>query len=305
MAAAELDFGVAGAGWRGALALEFKSAGERTFLAKRRHEGPFCVQQPFYPGDGACHTYLLHPPGGLAGGARLELDARVDGGAAALLTTPAATKFYRSDGAPSVVTQSLQAARGASLEWLPLETILFGGSRARIETRVELVRGARFIGWELTSLGRPLSRDAYATGSLEQRTRISLDGAPLLIERLAFTAGEALLDADYGLAGRNVWGALYAYPADTEGLAAARESLAATSDTSDTNARASASFTNASGATFCAPARCGATLLDELLVVRYLGTRPESARTALEALWAAVRAAVVGRVPCAPRIWRT
>jgi urease accessory protein len=46
-------------------------------------------------------------------------------------------------------------------------------------------------------------------------------------------------------------------------------------------------------------------LLGELLVVRFLGSRPESARTALEALWAALRAAVVGHAPCAPRIWRT
>jgi urease accessory protein len=46
-------------------------------------------------------------------------------------------------------------------------------------------------------------------------------------------------------------------------------------------------------------------LLDDLLVVRYLGTRPESARTTFESLWAALRAAVVGRAACAPRIWRT
>src|SRR5690606_4366820 len=172
MAAVERD--VAPAGWHAALALAFRHAGNRTVLAARRHEGPFCVQRPFYPGDGVCHTYLLHPPGGLAGGDRLVLDARVTQDAAALLTTPAATKLYRSDGEPSVVAQTLRAERGASLEWLPLETMLCGGSRAQIETRVELERGARFIGWELTSLGRPLSQDTYATGALVQCTRIAL-----------------------------------------------------------------------------------------------------------------------------------
>ena len=63
-------------------------------------------------------------------------------------------------------------AAGATLEWLPLDTILFGGSRALIETDVELAPGARFIGWEQLSLGRPLSGDRYATGTLEQHTRI-------------------------------------------------------------------------------------------------------------------------------------
>lgn len=291
MAAIELD--AVTAGWHAALALDFRHAGDRTVLAARRHEGPFCVQRPFHPGDGVCHTYLLHPPGGLAGGDRLVLDARVAAGAAALLTTPAATKLYRSDGAPSVVVQSLRVERGASLEWLPLETMLFGGSRARIETHVDLERSARFIGWELTSLGRPLSLDAYATGSVVQRTRIALDGAPLLSERLAFAAGDALLDADYGLAGRRVWGALYACPADATVLATARAALG------------ELGALGTLGAERADDARCGATLIDELLVVRYLGTRHEAARTALESVWAAIRAAIIGRAPCPPRIWRT
>lgn len=299
MAAVERD--VVPAGWHAALALAFRRAGGRTVLAARRHEGPFCVQRPFHPGDGVCHTYLLHPPGGLAGGDRLVLDARVAADAAVLLTTPAATKLYRSDGDASVVVQNLRAESGASLEWLPQETILFGGSRARIETRVELARGARFIGWELTSLGRPLSQDAYATGSLVQRTRIALDGVPLLSERLAFAAGDALLDAEYGLGGRNVWGTLYACPADAAVLTAARASLAATS----TAASAATTTTSTAGTKNAAGARCGATLLDELLVVRWLGSHPEAARTALESLWAAIRAAVVGHAPCPPRIWRT
>ncbi len=134
-----------------------------TVVARRRHEGPFCIQRPFYPGDGACHVYLLHPPGGLAAGDELDLTVDVEPGAAALLTTPAATKFYRSDGAPSVQRQTLRVAAGAALEWLPLDTILFGGSRALIETDVVLAPGARFIGWEQLSLGRPLSGDRYAT----------------------------------------------------------------------------------------------------------------------------------------------
>ena len=88
--------------WRGELALQFAPSERGTVVARRRHEGPFCIQRPFYPGDGTCHVYLLHPPGGLAAGDELILDAAAEHGAAALLTTPAATKFYRSEGLPSV-----------------------------------------------------------------------------------------------------------------------------------------------------------------------------------------------------------
>ena len=281
MAAIELD--AVTAGWHAALALDFRHAGDRTVLAARRHEGPFCVQRPFHPGDGVCHTYLLHPPGGLAGGDRLVLDARVAAGAATLLTTPAATKLYRSDGAPSVVVQSLRVERGASLEWLPLETMLFGGSRARIETEIELDTEARFIGWEVTALGRPLSGDRYATGTLDQRTRVLAGGAVLLEERLRLCAGERLLTAPWGLAGFKVCGTLYAYPAGPTALERVRARLPGRSR----------------------EAAAAATRLGPLLVVRCLAQQVERVREIFESLWAELRPLLLARPPSAPRIWQT
>jgi urease accessory protein len=269
--------------WRGALELRFAAAAHGTVVADKRHEGPFCIQRPFRPGDGVCHVYLLHPPGGLAAGDELILDAAVEPGAAALLTTPAATKFYRSDGSPSVQRQRLRVAAGATLEWLPQESLLFGGSRALIETEVELAAGARFIGWEQLSLGRPLSGDRYAAGTLEQHTRIDVDGEPLLYESLRFSAGDRLLAADCGLKSLGVCGALYAFPANDPLLVCVRERLGAATPS----------------------LRAGATLLGELLVVRCLAAEPEALRNLFEALWCELRPGVVGRTPSAPRIWRT
>jgi urease accessory protein len=270
-------------------------------IAARRHEGPLCVQRPFYPGDGACHVYLLHPPGGLAAGDELLLDVDVERGAAALLTTPASTKFYRSDGAPSVQLQALRVADGASLEWLPLDTILFGGSRARIATDVYLEPGSRFVGWEVTVLGRARSGDDYASGSLEMRTRIHLAGAPLLLERLRLSAGAPLLRAPWGLDGCRVWGALYAFPADERVLEHVRERIGAAAQSID-------SLTgNGRGAERAEPGRTryGATLLGKLLVLRALAADLEELRGALEGVWHEVRPAVVGLTASAPRIWKT
>lgn len=277
--------------WRGALALKLAATPRGTAIAERRHEGPFCIQRPFYPGDGVCHVYLLHPPGGLAAGDELDLTADVGPGASALLTTPAATKFYRSDGAPSVQRQRLRVAAGAALEWLPQESILFGGSRAMVETDVELARGARFIGWEQLSLGRPLSGDRYATGTLEQHMRISCDGEPLLYESLRFSAGDRLLAADCGLRSLGVCGALYAYPANDPLLVRVRTRLGAATPSPERPA--------------ATQLRCGATLLGELLVVRCLAREPEALRNLFEALWCELRPDVIGRTPSAPRVWRT
>ena len=277
--------------WRGALDLSFAAAARGTVVTRRRHEGPFCIQRPFYPGDGVCHVYLLHPPGGLAAGDELDLSVDVEPGAAVLLTTPAATKFYRSDGAPSVQRQTLRVAAGASLEWLPLDTILFGGSRALIETDVVLAPGARFIGWEQLSLGRPLSGDRYATGTLEQHTRIGSAEDPLLIESLRLAAGDRLLAADWGLASFGVCGALYAYPANDPLLVRIRARLGAATPSHERPA--------------ATDLRCGATLLGELLVVRCLAREPEALRNLFEALWCELRPDVVGRAPSVPRVWRT
>lgn len=284
MAAAEAL--IAPGSWRGALSLRFAQAHGKTVVAKRRHEGPFCIQRAFYPGDGVCHVYLLHPPGGLAGGDRLDLDTEVDSDAAVLLTTPASTKFYRSDRLPSAQSQVLHIAAHASLEWLPLDTILFGGSRAQIATEVRLQSTAKFIGWEMTSLGRPLSGDTYAAGALEQRMRIYVDGEPRVHERTQWRAGAPIFSAQWGLAGFGVWGALYAYPANAKLVALVRERL----NTLPDNFREQ---------------RVAATLLGGVLVVRCLSRHPEELRTTFETLWAAIRSTVIDRVASAPRIWKT
>jgi urease accessory protein len=290
MAAAETE-AAAHARWRGALALELAPVVGTTAVTRRRHEGPLTIQRPFYPGDGTCHVYLLHPPGGLAAGDVLDLDVEIATGGAALLTTPAATKFYRSDGAPSVQRQKLRVAAGASLEWLPLDTILFGGSRAVIETDVELAPGARFIGWEQLSLGRPFSGDYYAAGTLEQHTRIACGADPLLLESLRFAAGDRLLTAACGLQSFGVCGVLYAFPASDPLLVRVRTRLGAATPSPEPQTSTQM--------------RCGATLLGELLVVRCLAREPEALRNLFETLWCDLRPGVLSRNASPPRVWRT
>src|SRR5687767_12620266 len=104
--------------WRASLDLAYERRGSRTVLASRRHDGPLVVQKPLYPeGDAVCHTILVHPPGGIAGGDALSLD--IDAGAAAhvLLTTPAAGKWYRTAGPEASQRVSIRAAAGACVEW--------------------------------------------------------------------------------------------------------------------------------------------------------------------------------------------
>ncbi len=270
-------------GWRAELALGFERRGARSVLAARRHDGPLEVQKPLYPeGEGVCHAIVLHPPGGIAGGDELEISARVGEGAHALLTTPGAGKWYRSAGAWARQSIGFEVARGACLEWLPQETIVFDGALAEMRTEVRLERGARFIGWEILCLGRTGSGERFARGACRLATGIERDGGMLWHERGRIEGGSAMLDSPAGLGGQPVAGTLLAAAPsiDDSVLAACRELHPAAGE----------------GAV---------TRLPGLLVARYVGASSEPARNWFIALWRVLRPALLGREAIEPRIWRT
>ena len=270
------------AGWRACIELDFERRGERTVLARRRHQGPLMVQSAFYPEGGTCHVYLLHPPGGLVGGDELRLEVHAAPASHALLTTPAAGKFYRSDGARSRLTQRMRVARGATLEWLPAESIVFQGARCVLDSRIELESGARLLAWEAWVLGRPASGEAFHAGSFRQCQELWLDRRPLLVERNDAIGGSAWLRGAWGLAGRAAAATLLAYPGDEQAVQAARRAIGGGSEV------------------FAA-----ASVLDGLLVCRVLAGGLLELRAQLERWWHALRPLITGRVAVAPRIWAT
>jgi urease accessory protein len=265
-------------GWHAEIALRFAPRGERTVLAARRQSGPLTVQRPFYPeADGVCHTYLLHPPAGIVGGDDLRMSFELDSGAHALVTTPAATRWYFSRGAGARVHQRAALADGATLEWLPQETLLFDGAHAQLTTRVDLQRGARFCGWEILGLGRPACGERFLNGQLDFRFETFRDGAPLLLERLRGGAG-----GPAGLRGHDACATFVATPADASALERARQCLDIAPET-----------------------LCAATLIGDVLVGRGLAAHCEPLVSAFRTLWSALRPLILGRVAEPPRIWHT
>ncbi|AOV15944.1 hypothetical protein BJI67_01620 [Acidihalobacter aeolianus] len=272
------------AGWPAFLALRFGARGGHSYVASRRHHGPLLIQRPFYPEGGVCHAYLLHPPAGVVGGDSLRLEAEVASGAHALMTTPSAGKFYSSPQRIARVAQRLRVAPGAALEWLPQETILFEGARAELDTRVELTGDARYFGWEVVCLGRPAAGTGFGEGHWRQHLEVRVDGRPVLIERLALDAGDALLEAAWGLQGQGVSATLVAAGSGACGhLDSLHEAGLGT------------------------PARGfgGLTETGGLLVGRFLGAEGADARQWFEALWCWLRPRICGVPACPPRIWRT
>ena len=267
-------------GWQASLQLGFRPQARRTVLAERRRLGPLAVQRPFYPEGGICHVYLLHPPGGVVGGDTLDIDVHVRSGAQALVTTPGATKFYRSGGPRASQDQHLIVAPGASLEWLPQENIFFPGAQAMLQTNVELQGDARLALWEIHCLGRPTIDEVFESGRIDSRTAIVRDGVPLVLDRLRVSAdNRSRLSL---MAGLPVGGTLYLSHAGEDEVEACRDLLLVEG-----------------------PDYAGATLIDDILVVRYLGRSTERARRLFNAVWQLLRPSTLGRTASVPRIWST
>ncbi len=131
---------------------------------------------------------FLNTAGGLTGGDRFAYDGRIGPGAAATLTTQTAERAYRSAGGAAEMTVDLVAGAGATLHWLPQETILFDGAALDRRTTVTLHGDATLLMVESLVLGRAAMGETVAALDLTDRRTITRDGAPLLIEPLRLTA---------------------------------------------------------------------------------------------------------------------
>jgi urease accessory protein len=268
-------------GWFAQLDLSYAQRSDKTIIHQRRHVGPLTIQRPFYPEGKVCHTYVLHPPGGVVGGDQLTLNVSLESGAHALITTPASAKFYRSDGAIARQQQNFSVADGGILEYLPQDTILFDASKVNTQTRIQLTAQAQFAGWEILCQGRPASGEKFNTGQCRQVYEIYREGKPLVIERTQLRGNSEMQRAKWGLADYPVLGTMLVTGATAQLLALARETCAGEA------------------------ALVSATLMHDVLVCRYLGWQGIEAREWFSRVWQAIRPAWIGRAACRPRIWDT
>jgi urease accessory protein len=271
-------------GWEARLRLEYERRDGQSLLTARRHEGPLRVQKPLYPeGDGTCHTIVVHPPGGIADGDRLELDLSLREGARALLTTPGATKWYRATVAGARQELRFDIEPGAMLEWLPQESIVFDGARAEMTTRVRLHGDALYLGWEILCLGRQAAGERFSRGRVRLKAEIWREGLRLWNEFALLHGDDPQLESPVGCAGHPVCATML---------------LAGTTIDAEL-------LTRLRQVTVGDGIRAGITTLPGVLVARCLAPYAEPVRQYFTALWGLLRPAVSGRAALAPRIWST
>ncbi len=224
---------------------------------------------------------LLTTSGGLAGGDRLRLSVGLEAGARAVVTTAAAEKVYRSLGPDATVTVTLAAAPGAWLEWLPHETILFDGARLVRAIAAELASGARLLAAETVVFGRAARGEHFTRGLLQESWRIRCGGRLVWVDALR-------LDGDIGR--------LIAAPAGLAGAGALATALYIGEDAPGHLAAARALAEEGGGA---------ATLVNGVLLARFLAPRAEMVRRGLARYVAGLRRAAAGLPAALPRLWQS
>jgi urease accessory protein len=135
---------------------------------------------------GGNEAILINTSGGIAGGDRFAYDIGVEAGSHLTVTTQAAERVYRTLGPPGEVNVKLNADAGASLFWLPQETILFDGASLSRHFEVDLAGGARFLAVESIILGRMAMGEQVRTAALRDRWRIRQAGRLILADDLTF-----------------------------------------------------------------------------------------------------------------------
>jgi urease accessory protein len=290
------------AGWHAHLALRYwvdASTGTPTTRAHDLHEGPLRVLRRLYPeGPGICHHVVVHPPGGIVGGDRLELEATLGENTHVVITTPGAARYYRSEGEAGlqevrqVQQVRLALAAGARLEWLPMEAIAYSGCNAHNRIELALEPGAQMIGWDVLALGLPASQQPFVAGSVQQH--LALPGHWL--ERGRIAADDRLLrESPLGLGGAGVLATAWW----AEGEAIPRERRQRLLD-------AAREHTEPLAAGAGSPLRAGVSSPHErVIVLRVLAEKTEPAMALLHRVRAAWRAQAWGLGAEPPRIWRT
>ncbi|MCU7249451.1 urease accessory protein UreD [Pseudomonas koreensis] len=266
--------------WHAELELAYARFGDCTRPVRRRHLGPLRVQKHLYAeGPQVCQHIIVHPPGGIAGGDRLDISARVERDAWAQITSPGAAKWYRAAG-PAYQKLELNVAAGATLEWLPQETIVYSAAQAELSTSIELEGDARLFYWDVVALGRPASGERFDLGHFQAHLDIRRDGRLLWHERQRIVGNDGLLDSPIGLDGHPVFATLLVSgEIDAELLERCRSLGHAV--------------------------RGDLTQLPSLLVARCLASEALLARGWLIELWRLLRPALLGREALPPRIWNT
>ena len=224
---------------------------------------------------------LVTTSGGLAGGDCVRVGLSAGAGTAALVTSQAAEKVYRSTGPDTLLDIQVRVEADAWLEWLPQETILFDGARLNRRTELNVAPGGRLLAGECAVFGRTAHGESFTRGLLHDAWRVR--------------CGERLIWADALRVDGDATGLLQ-HPAGFAG-AVAHATIVYVADDAPAWLDLARDCLDGSGS------RTGVSAVAGLLLVRLLGQNAQVLRRDIARFWAGFRHGVAGWPPQVPKLW--
>lgn len=170
-------------------------------LTRRRFTLPLQALEPMdLDGDGVATLLLLNPTGGLLAGDRLETAITLGAGARVCVSTPSATRVYRSPGPDAIQRLAAEVGAGGALEWLPDHLIPSPGARLQQSTEIRLAADATLLYVDAWAAGRAARGEAWSFDRLDSSLLVRDDVGLLLRERSVLT-GRPRLDGLGGTEG--------------------------------------------------------------------------------------------------------
>jgi urease accessory protein len=155
----------------------------RSALREQSFRAPFHLSKP-HEDAGALVVNVVNPTAGIFDGDELELDAKVEAGARLVLTSPSASRIYQSrTGRPALVRQTVRAAAGSMVEFLPEPLIPHAGSIYAQHTELIAEAGAEMLFFEWLSPGRVAGGEVFQYRRLNWRTDVRVGGRLAARER--------------------------------------------------------------------------------------------------------------------------
>jgi urease accessory protein len=263
----------------GGVRVSFRRTGGVDRLADCLERDGYKIRFPkvHFPKTGALEGVIVNTGGGVAGGDRVRHGIALGEGARVTISTPSAERIYRSLGAPSQIEVSMRLEAGASLAWLPQETILY--NRASLSRRfdIDMAADASLLMAEITVFGRKEMGETLGDALYLDRWRVRRAGLLAFAENIRFEGDlhASLQKAATGNGARICATVLFVAPAAEDRLEAVRAAISG------------------------AESRIAASAWNGLLCIRCLGTELEAVRCDL------VRAIQVLRPEPMPRVWGT
>ena len=153
------------------------------------------VFQPFYPDDTGCaFAHLFNAAGGLVCGDRIEVRIRLKESSHVLVTTPSATKIYRSSGGFARQETEITIGKGGVFEYLPCYIIPFANASYHQKIKVTMEEDTVAILLDFFTTGRIARGEHLQFDQYSSIVEINYFEEPILFDKSILKP----LDTDYG-----------------------------------------------------------------------------------------------------------